>query len=220
MKKKWLTDSENITGLRSKSKRFRRTRDNFVHNTKVFAGCSKRLLHGQRIEPVCNMRYGIYPISYNGCEMIACYNAAVMLGKEISFPRVVYEFELNKMHFIFPSGCWGTAPKKLWYFFDKHDMPYISMRNGDAFARAAKTDRPSCGIISFWNNDRSTAKPWGLDFFRGGLHTVAYRFKGGKFYLFNLYGRDRSVRMLKNIADVYRDKKFIMGYIFTGELKG
>lgn len=219
MKKRWITDSSGISVLQARSRGYRRTCENYTHNSAVFAKCPKRLLHGQRNEPVCSMRYGTYPMSYNGCEIIACYNAAVMLGKRVEFPRVVYEFELNRMHYIFPNGCWGTAPKKLWFFFDRYDMPYRAYRNGEAFASAAATKRPSCGIISFWNNDRSTAKFWGFDFFSGGLHTVAYRYKGGRFYLYNLFGRDRAVRTMSDISDAYRDKRFIIGYVFKGKLK-
>lgn len=219
MKKNWLTDSSACGRLRTKARRFRRTEENLSHNTKVFSKSNNTLLHGQRTAPVCDMRYGTYPMSWNGCELIACYNAAVMLGKEIAFPQVVYEFELNCMHYLFPNGYWGTAPKKLWYFFEKHDMPYTALRDGQRFAKAARTSRPSCGIISFWNNERSTAKLWGRDFFSGGLHTVAYRYKGGRFYVYNLFGRDRGVRAMGDIADAYREKRFIIGYIFKGELK-
>lgn len=219
MKKKWLTDSGSAGAFRSKTRRFRRTCDNLTHNTEVFASCKNKLLNGQRTEPVCNMRYGTYPMSHNGCEIIACYNAAAMLGREVAFPQAVFEFELNNMHFLFPNGYWGTAPKKLWYFFDAHDMPYTSFRNGEQFASAAKTKRPSCGIISFWNNKRSTAKLWGLDFFSGGLHTVAYRYKGGRFYVYNLFGKDSGARAMGDIADAYREKRFIIGYIFEDEMK-
>lgn len=219
MKKNWLTNSGSCGKLYRKTKRFRRTCDNLTHNTAVFSKCKSRLLHGQRTEPLCDMRYGTYPMSWNGCELIACCNAAIMLGREVTLPQVVYEFELNRMHFLFPNGYWGTAPKKLWFFFKKHDMPYVSLRNGKMFAKAAKTKRPSCGIISFWNNERSKAKLWGLDFFSGGLHTVAYRYNGSRFFVYNLFGRDKGARTMADISEAYHDNRFIIGYIFRGELK-
>lgn len=215
MKKIWLTEG----GKCRKTRRFKRTCDNLEHNAEVFAENKSRLLNGQQTEPICRMRYGTYPLSHNGCELIACYNAAVMLGKDITFPQVVYEFELNKMHYLFTNGYWGTAPKKLWYFFDEHGMRYTSCRRGDVFAAAAKTELPSCGIISFWNNKRSEARLGGLDFFSGGLHTVAYRYKGGRFFVYNLFGRDLGSRKMEDIADAYREKRFIIGYIFKDEVK-
>jgi hypothetical protein len=97
-------------------------------------------------------------------------------------------------------------------------MPYRSFRNGEQFAKYAKTEKASCGIISFWNNERSTAKFHGLDFFSGGLHTVAYIYRAGRFYVYNLYGKDTSVRSFSNISDVYSDNRFIIGYIFDGNI--
>ena len=222
--KKWLISANDPgslrTGISHRKTRSRRTMENFEHNRKVFSACKHRLLHGQRTSPLCNMRYGTYPLSWNGCELIACYNCAAMLGIDISFPQVVFEFELNRMHFLFPNGYWGTAPKKLWYFFDKHGMTYRSFRDGEEFAKRARTSRASCGIISFWNNKRSTAKLHGHDFFSGGLHTVAYRWRAGRFMVYNLYGGDTSARSMSDIAEAYREKRFIIGYIFDGNLKG
>ncbi|EXM37457.1 hypothetical protein RASY3_12735 [Ruminococcus albus SY3] len=218
MKKNWLISPPDRGGKVPKRGRGRQTMENLAHNTAVFAGSKCRLLHGQSTKPLCDMRYGTYPLSWNGCELIACYNCAVLLGRKITFPQVVFEFEINKMHYIFPNGYWGTAPKKLWYFFKKHDMPYRSFRNGEQFAKYAKTEKASCGIISFWNNERSTAKFHGLDFFSGGLHTVAYIYRAGRFYIYNLYGKDTSVRSFANISDVYSDNRFIIGYIFDGNI--
>ena len=217
--KNWLTAANKSFIASAVHGRDHQTMLNMEHNSKLFSGQINGLLNGQRTEPLCNMRYGTYPLSWNGCELIACYNCAKMLGKEVTFPQVVFEFELNKMHYLFQNGYWGTAPKKLWYFFKKHDMAYRSCRNGEEFAKMAKTACASCGIISFWNNKRSTAKLHGLDFFSGGLHTVAYRWRAGRFYLYNLYGNDTAPRTMADIAEAYSEKRFIIGYIFDGELK-
>ena len=219
--KKWLISAGDRSRLAAMlpldSRRAGRTAENLRHNTQTFGAC-KGLVNGQRTKPLCDMRYGTYPLSWNGCELIACYNAALMLGRDITFPQVIFEFELNKMHYLFPNGYWGTAPKKLWYFFKKHDMPYNSYRDGAEFAKHARTAKASCGIISFWNNKRSTAKLHGHDFFSGGLHTVSYRWRAGRFYVYNLYGGDSGARVLADIAQAYSEKRFIIGYIFEGEI--
>ena len=98
-------------------------------------------------------------------------------------------------------------------------MPYTSCRDGALFARSAKTSAASCGIISFWNNKRSTAKFGKINFFSGGLHTVAYRWRAGRFYVYNLYGGDSTPRILGDIAEAYKEKRFIIGYIFEGDIK-
>ena len=134
MKRVWITAREQYGRLRAflpfSGRRFRRTCDNMAHNEKLFSACKDRFLNGQRTEPLSAMRYGTYPLSWNGCELIACYNAAAYLGIKISFPQVVHEFELNRMHYLFPNGYWGTAPKKLWYFFARHGMEYRCWRDG------------------------------------------------------------------------------------------
>ncbi len=218
MSRGWVTSSKGFpmrgVSFILRKKRFERTRANYEKNTRVFSAHKGKLLHGQGTEPLCSMVYGKMPFSWNGCELIAVANVMEMLTGVQDLPRVVYEFELNNMHYVFPSGYWGTAPKKLYRYFDSHGIAYNSYRKAEDFEAAAENS--SCGIVSFWNNKRSQARLWGLDFFSGGLHTVAYRRSGGKYYVCNLYSKDTSPGIYSDISQIYLEKRFIIGYTFKG----
>lgn len=214
MRRNWIISRENYPNVimpASKNRLFR-TIENYKKNSLAFECYNAKMLHGQKTVPLRDMVYGTYPLSWNGCELIAVANVCALLGKPVPLPQVIYEFELNRMHYVFPSGYWGTAPKLLYRFMDKHGLEYQSCRSAKDFVSAAENS--FCGIVSFWNNKRSTAKLGGLDFFSGGLHTVAYSRKNGRFYVYNLYSRDRSARIFKDISEIYREKRFIIGYTF------
>ncbi|MBR1864811.1 MAG: hypothetical protein IJ806_12080 [Ruminococcus sp.] len=201
--------------LPSGRNRLARTLSNYKKNKEVFGNTPTGLLHGQKTKPMCDMVYGTYPLSWNGCELIAVYNVCVMLKKPVPLPQVIFEFELNKMHYLFPSGYWGTGPKVLYKFLDSHGLKYRTFRNKEQFRQAASVS--SCGIVSFWNNEKSKAKFFGLDFFSGGLHTVAYLRGKDCYHVYDLYSRDTAARTFRDISEIYKEKRFIIGYTFDSQ---
>ena len=40
------------------------------------------IINGQGLGYVADMRYGLFPMSYNGCEMIAIYNLLILEGRQ------------------------------------------------------------------------------------------------------------------------------------------
>lgn len=214
MEAKWIVSQEHYPNvvMPSSKERFMRTIENFKKNTEIFQQYKEKMLHGQRNAPICDMVYGTYPLSWNGCELMAVANVTTLLGKPVPLPQVIYEFELNRMHYVFPSGYWGTGPKLLYKFMDMHCINFRSYRSAKEFEEASKDS--FCGIASFWNNKRSEAKFKGMDFFSGGLHTVAYSRRNGSYYVYNLYGRDKTARVFQDIAEIYDDQRFIIGYTF------
>ena len=216
---RWKT-MEVLEGAKAPLFRRRRTMrdlENLRRNTAAFAGHKGKLLHGQRTKPMCDMYYGTHDLGYNGCELIAVANVTTMLGRSVPLPQVIYEFERNNMQYIFSSGLWGTSPRALRAFFEPHGFSFQSFGNGKRFDLAA-AEKDCCGIISFWNNRWSEVRFGRLDFFSGGLHTVAFRRSGGKFYVYNFYSRDASPRVFDRISEAYDQKRFIVGYIL--EVRG
>ena len=47
-------------------------------------------INGQALGAVSRMRYGLFPMSYNGCEMIAICNYMRMLGKKENIAEEIY----------------------------------------------------------------------------------------------------------------------------------
>lgn len=183
--------------------------ENFKQNKQIFSDFNVPL-NGQRTHPVCDMQYGSKKLSWNGCELIAVCNVMNMCGFPQHFPQLILEFELNRMHYILPSGYFGTDPKRLKRYFKAHDVPFLAVRNPSDFKEKAAGGVYRCGIISFWNNKRSKHR---LDFFSGGLHTTAYRYENGKYLVYNLFSDDTSPRVFDDISEVYKDRRFIIGYI-------
>ena len=199
--KTWLTSAAGAVSGRAEQ--------NLKKNTAAF-GAHRGLVHGQRTKPACDMVYGTYPMSWNGCELIAVANVMELLGKPVPLPQVVYEFELNRMHYLFSSGYWGTGPKALGRYFDAHGIAYSSARRPRDLEALAKNS--TCGIISFWNNKRKGRVM--INFFSGGLHTVAYRYDGRRYYLYNLHSYDQGPRAVPDLREAYEGKRFIIGYTF------
>lgn len=192
--------------------RTKRAEEVYRHNLEAYGGRGVILLHGQGTEPVQSMKYGSFSMKWNGCEIIACANVLTLLGRGELLPQIVREFMLNGMPFIFPNGYWGTAPRKLGRFFDSRG---VSCRRFDRAAEFEScAENAKCGIISFWNNRLSSAKLGGLDFFSGGLHTVAFRRTLRGYEVFNLRGNDTRARQFGSISEVYADKRFITGFVF------
>ena len=193
--------------------RFRRAEKNYRHNLAVFSGYDSQRINGQGTEPMCRMIYGTMPLSWNGCELISVCNAMNMLGRNVALPQVILEFELNRMHYVFPSGYWGTAPKKLGRYFDHHGVAYEKHRSAENFTKA--WDSFTCGIVSFWNNKRSESALHGLDFFSGGIHTVAFESSKNGILVYDYYNNDRRPRSFRSVQEVYEDRRFIVGYVFA-----
>ena len=49
-------------------------------------------------------------MDYNGCEVIAVYNAAVLLGTDRTLSQIAYDFQQNDAMWFF--GIFGSKPKK------------------------------------------------------------------------------------------------------------
>ncbi len=193
--------------------RTKRAEKVYRHNMTIWDGRGAILLNGQGTEPLRSMKYGKYSMEWNGCEIIACANVLTMLGLGEPLPQIVREFMLNGMPFVFPGGYWGTAPRQLWRFLDSRGVEYRRCDRADELEKGAAA--AECGIVSFWNNRLSEARLRGLDFFSGGLHTVAFRRTLRGYEVFDLYSNDTAPRPIGSPAEIYRDKRFIVGYLFN-----
>ena len=79
------------------------------YNSKINVGDS--YINGQAVGNVAKMKYGIARISYNGCELIAIYNALLKLGKKDTLAHIIFEFEMNSGSWM--DGLLGTKPTSI-----------------------------------------------------------------------------------------------------------
>ena len=74
-------------------------------------------VYGQANGPVSNMNYGFRKMWYNGCEIIAVYNALKFLGKFEYIYYIIHDFELSGG--IWGDGFLGTKPSAIGEYMKK-----------------------------------------------------------------------------------------------------
>ena len=213
---KWITKlSEYNKRWYSSKKIYKRIKENYNKNKKLFKNYYKLAIYGQGTSPVKSMRYGDYNISYNGCELVAVYNVMRFINKKQNFAQIILEFEINHMYYFFNSGKYGTDPEDLKKYFRAHNVDFGYATRLDMFIKNIISKKNKCGIFSFWNNE---CKEHPFDFVSGGLHTVAYDYdaKTKKITTFNLYNSDTKVRYftINQLKNYILKHYFIIGYWF------
>ncbi len=108
-----------------------------------------RMINGQACGAVSKFRYGICPMSFNGCEVIAVHNALVWLGKPQKLANVAFCMERFRSFM----GLFGCDPRKI-----GKALSYFGAEN----VRSRETEVKSAYIVVFW-----TKKP-----FLSSIHTV------------------------------------------------
>ena len=86
---------------------------NYKHNLQFDPGDG--FINGQGAGDVAKMKYGFYRMAWNGCEMIALYNAAHALGKHESLADICLEMYPKSSvacGFSAPILCCSTAISK------------------------------------------------------------------------------------------------------------
>ena len=102
----------------------------------------KGTVNGQGVGPVSQMRYGLFPMSYNGCEMIAIYNFLYLekidnpnLAK-IAFEMYPKQLESSKYGIV---SFWNAHHP----FHGLHTVCVESIKNGiRVYNRSNKKDVP------------------------------------------------------------------------------
>ena len=154
-------------------------------------------INGQGRGEVSRLPFGKFTMDYNGCEVIACYNALRVLGCERPLSEVAAYFERRG---IFLAGRWGTHAAELPRYFERlglhpHTLYASSVRDPaeyDAAFAGAKT-----AVFSFWNDAKRL---------RSGVHTVALAHSPAGLVIFNLYNSDSAPNTrYRSVSDfVYR----------------
>lgn len=70
-------------------------------------------IYGQGNYPTKNMQYGKHYVYYNGCELIAIYNALFQLGDRHALASIIYDARKTKGISWGPGAVWGSHPDKL-----------------------------------------------------------------------------------------------------------
>ena len=158
-------------------------------------------VNGQGVGPVSQMRYGLFPMSYNGCEMIAIYN--FLLLEKMENPGLA-----EIAHEMYPKsgvllGVFGSNPYRLHKYFDERDIKvkrYYSLKN---FFKQLESSK--FGIISFWNAHHPFH----------GLHTVCVESTENGIRVYNRSNKKAVPVDYKKYNEFVDQARFICGYLFN-----
>ena len=156
------------------------------------------LINGQGLGYVSKMRYGLFPMSYNGCEMIAIYNLMLLEGhKGHTLTDICYKMYDTSCVFC---GLLGSNVYVLDRYFLRLGMPVDKIFDRDGFFRRLSNSR--YGIISFWN----TNSPF------DGVHTVCIERTEDGYRIYNRSNKRDTPAEYKAIDEVVSKHRFMVGY--------
>ena len=173
---------------------------NYEHNKNYLPADENGFINGQGKGEVAKMKYGFYHMAWNGCEMIALYNAAQFIGKGESLADICLEMYPQSSVLC---GFFGSNPIVLDRYFRAHDIAFEKTYDYNAFFNALKDVR--CGVLSFWNHRRVF----------GSLHTVMVRWDSERQQIieYNKFN-SKTVPVPHDVRGLVTTKKlFIVGYL-------
>ena len=169
---------------------------NYRSNKNIDLGAS--LLNGQGSGPLSICRLGLFPMSYNGCEMIAAYNLRLLMGKPKPLSEITREIY---PYGVFFWGIFGTNPLALKRYFRENGLPVQTELDDDRFRQSFAGAQ--YGILSFWNSDKTIFK---------GIHTVAVENTPDGLKVYNCTNRQVDPVTFPSLDAYMQGKKFICGY--------
>ena len=136
-----------------------------------------------------DMSFGIKPLSFNGCGLIATYNVLYYLTKkeDINFASIIKDLEYDGILF---GGLFGTSMKAIDDYFRKigyRTKSSSNIRDYDKIGR--ETD---ASILTIYNNAYNIFQ---------GLHFIAITKERGKYFVHN-NGEYSSNTAYNSITDV------------------
>ncbi len=156
------------------------------------------LINGQGLGYVAKMRYGLFPMSYNGCEMIAIYNLMLLEGRKGHTLTDICS-KMYDTSCVF-CGLLGSNVYVLDKYFLRLGMPVDKIFDRDGFFR--RLTAGGYGIISFWN----TNSPF------DGVHTVCIEQTQDGYRIYNRSNKKSTPAEYKTADEVVSERRFMVGY--------
>ena len=161
-----------------KNKLFFLTEENRLNN-KTFK--INGFVFSQHSKVFSKMRYGIKPMSHNGCGIIAVYNALLLLGEKPDFHNAAEYFEKHGKWFF---GLLGTKPWKFGGYLKKFGFKTKLC--------SPETAENGVYIITVWNK-------------RPGMHYMAVNKTENGIYVYNGYRRRDTYDHYRNFESFFED---------------
>lgn len=147
------------------------------------------MINGQGLGNVASLKYGLFPMSFNGCEVIAVYNALEFLG----IPHDICEVRDYMKRYAVLLGLFGCniycIGKALNHF-------------GAECEKSEFTDNIKAFVISSW-----TGKP-----FLSTIHTVFCECLSDGIKVYNRYNNFPSFKIYKSCSEIFGGRKPLVIY--------
>lgn len=162
---------------------------NYRRNLSATQPEKDKMINGQGCGAVADLRYGSCCMRFNGCEVIAVYNALLWLGRS----RRIVDIALYMEKYRWLMGFFGCRP---------HKIGKILFHFGAENQKSRETEGAKAFIVSFWNK-----RP-----FLSSIHTVfCVRTKHGT-EVYNSYNKCTEVKIYSDIQQYIGKRKPIAVY--------
>ena len=170
------------------------TERNYRYNSGIYKkSFYGRMINGQGVGYVADMRYGICSMSFNGCEVIAVHNALVYMKKAYPIHAVSRYMERFRML----AGFFGCNPHRIGDALGHYGITYRKSR---------QIGKSEVFIVSFWTGRR----------FFSTIHTVFCVRKNNQLLVFNRFNDRPDVSMYRDSTEFAERKKIIAVYTIKG----
>jgi len=150
----------------------------------------KNFIFGQGLPEVANLKYGNYTIRYNGCELVAIYNALVNLDAPRDFKDIIASAEKMKgvkWSLFWLKSVFGTKPKGIGRLLEHYGRKITASKKRRNFSGMLLPG--GTYIVTFFNGHI-----W------QGIHTVMFVCDGDSgIRVFNHYDNDKKAREYESL---------------------
>ena len=155
-------------------------------------------INGQELGKVSRLKYGLFRMAYNGCEVIAVYNALQLKGKGLPISLVAFEMEINGSSMLY--GVFGSNPHFIGNYLYFHKIRYTKATSVNAMKKLIRNN--GVYIITFWTGRA----------YRTSIHTIAFKYRNGIYTVYNDSNRNPKEKTRYSLSSIYSNGVFIMGY--------
>lgn len=152
------------------------------------------MINGQGIGEVSELKYGLFPMSFNGCEVIAVYNALEYLGIPQNI-RIIRDF-MKRYLVLF--GLFGCNIYRIGGALNHFGVEYSESKSADG---------AESFIMSSW-----TGKP-----FLSTIHTVFCIRCSDNIKVYNRYNNLPSEKIYRSCEDIFGGRKPLIIYKLKGK---
>ncbi len=156
-------------------------------------------INGQGCGKVSLMRYGAFPMSYNGCEMIAIYNFCILEKLPHGTLADICLEMYPKSGILW--GVFGSDCFRMKSYFKKRKIEYKRFLKRNSFFD--ELNKTTYGIITVWNS---------INIFKG-IHTVCVeKLTNGNIRVYNRSNKKTQPCEFKTVDEITQKCCFICGY--------